>query len=81
MNNRDWKITEEEATKFFAMKDAAAARRFVEEAHKLARKEGVTIHSRKMKDGHIRIKVPVSRPGNYGEAEVRLLNLLNKLGE
>ena len=81
MDNRDWKINDNEATKFFSLGNDTAVDRFVREAHKLARQEDHPIRLRRMKDSEVRVKVPVAVPGIFSEAEVRLLNLINKLAE
>ncbi len=81
MDNRDWKISDNEATKFFSLGNDTAVDRFIREVHKLAQKEDHTIRLRRMKDSEVRVKVPVASPGNFSEAEVRLLNLINKLAK
>ena len=81
MDNRDWKISGEEVSKSFSLGNDTAVDRFVREAYKLARQEDHTIHFRRMKDSMVRVKIPISAPGFYSEAEVRLLNYINRLAE
>ena len=80
MDNRDWKINDLEATKFFQPENKEVADRFIKEVRKVAQEENHTIRFRKMPSGDIRVKIPVTNPGKFTEAEVRLLNRINKLG-
>ena len=80
MDNRDWHISDQDATKFFFFENEEAAGRFVREGHRLAKNEHHPLRFRRMKSGEIRVKIPVKEPGKYTEAEVRLMNLINKLG-
>jgi len=80
MDNRDWKISEQEATKFFLFDDDETAGDFIREVRKLARSEDHIVRFRRMKNGEIRVKVPVPGPDTFTEKEVRLMNLINKLG-
>jgi len=80
MDNRDWKIGEQETTKFFLFEDEESANEFIREVRKLARREDHIVRFRHMKNGEIRVKIPVAGPDTFTEKEVRLLNLINKLG-
>jgi pterin-4a-carbinolamine dehydratase len=80
MDNRDWKISEQEVVKLFLFEDKEAGEHFIKDVRKIAQREGHMIRFRRMTSGEIRVKIPVLSPGNFTESEVRLMNLINKLG-
>ncbi len=80
MDNRDWKISDQEAVKFFLFENEEAGEHFIKDVRKIAHREGHMIRFRRISSGEVRVKIPVSSPGKFTESEVRLMNLINKLG-
>ncbi len=81
MDNIDWTIHENEAMKIFSLLDEKSGERFVREVRKLGRRENHQVKLRRLDDHNIRVRMPVEDPGKYSEKEIRLLNLINKLGQ
>jgi len=80
MDNNDWTIREEEIVKAFAFPDKATGQKFIREVRKIARRENRAVEIKVFKNKYINVHVPMLKEGNYSDQDVRILNLIDKLG-